>query len=174
MLKALIAAAALALVAAPAAAEIVSRSENAFTLRYAIGAEIDPGDIPGAMEDVGQWWDDAHTYSGDAKNITVDLTPGGCWCEKLEDGTDFDHGRTVSVAPDRIVFEAPFGPLRGKTTKAELAVTWPGVNRGWEPTWTFTVEGPGVGAMADAVDGVMQAGYRRWLHYLEYGEAPPP
>jgi hypothetical protein len=43
---------------------------------------------------------------------------------------------------------------------------------GWTPTWTMTVEGPGIGAMADPVDGVMHAGYLRWLHYLEYGEPP--
>ncbi|MDP3802790.1 hypothetical protein [Brevundimonas sp.] len=173
MFKTLIAAAALVLVGSPAAAEVVSRNADGFTLRYAVGVGIAPDDIPVALTDLPKWWDSAHTYSGSAANLSLDLAPGGCWCEKLADGTDFDHGRTVSVAADRIVFEAPFGPLRGKATRAELSVTWPAANRGWTPTWTFVVEGPGIGAMADGVDAVMDAGYQRWLHYLEYGEAPP-
>ena len=37
----------------------------------------------------------------------------------------------------------------------------------------MTVEGPGIGAMADPVNGVMHAGYLRWLRYLEYGEPQP-
>ena len=173
MLKPLIMAAAFAaLCATPAAAEVVARTADGFTLRYAVGAEIAPGDIAPALQDLPEWWDSAHTYSGSAANLSLDLTPGGCWCEKLADGTDFDHGRTVSAEPDRFVFNAPFGPLRGKTTKAELTVTWPGADRGWTPTWTMVVEGPGIGAMADGVDAVMAAGYQRWLHYLEYGEAP--
>ena len=170
MLRAVIAAAVLALAAAPAEAEVVARTADSFTLRYAVGAEISPDDIPASLTALPKWWDSAHTYSGSAANLSLDLTPGGCWCEKLADGTDFDHGRTVSVAPDAFVFAAPFGPLRGKTTKAELTVTWPGANQGSTPTWTMVVEGPGIGAMADAVDGVMGAGYRRWLRYLETGE----
>ncbi|GAA0640179.1 ATPase [Brevundimonas lenta] len=158
------------LTASAADAEVVARTADSFTLRYEVGAGIDPGDIPGTLVDVGRWWDSAHTYSGDAANITVDLTPGGCWCEKLADGTQFEHARVVSVEPARIVFEAPFGPLKGKATSAVLTVTWPPANRGWTPTWVMTVEGPGLGAMADGVDGVMGAGFQRWMRYLERGE----
>lgn len=160
------------LMATTANAEVVARTADSFTLRYASEAAVVPGDIPGAMADVGRWWDSAHTYSGDAANITVDLTPGGCWCEKLADGTQFEHARVVSVEPDRLVFDAPFGPLKGKATRAVLTVTWPPAHAGWTPTWEMVVEGPGLGAMADGVDAVMGAGFLRWLHYLEHGEPP--
>lgn len=172
MFKVMAAAAAVFALATPASAEVVQRTADSFTLRYQVGAEIDPADIPGTMADVGRWWDSAHTYSGDAANITVDLTPGGCWCEKLADGTDFEHARVVSVNADSLVFDAPFGPLKGRTTRAVLTVSWPPANAGWTPTWTMTVEGPGIGAMADPVDGVMGAGFQRWIRYLEYGDAP--
>ena len=171
MLRHLFAAAILALSVTPAEAEVVARAADSFTLRYAVGSGIAPGDIGPALQGLPKWWDAAHTYSGSAANLSLDLTPGGCWCEKLADGTDFDHGRTVSAEPDRFVFNAPLGPLRGKTTKAELTVTWPGTDRGSTLIWTMLVEGPGIGAMADVVDAVMGAGYQRWLHYLEYGEA---
>lgn len=165
--------AALALLAsAPTAAgEVVARTADSFTLRYEIGAEIDPSDIPGALADVGRWWDSDHTYSGDAANLSLDLTPGGCWCEALADGTQFEHARVVAIEADRLVFDAPFGPLKGKATKAVLTVTWPAARGGWRPTWEMVVEGPGLGAMADGVDAVMGAGFQRWLRYLETGTA---
>jgi hypothetical protein len=167
MLKPLIAAAALSLFALPAAAEVVERSADSFTLRYAVDSGIAPEKIGPSLADLPRWWDSAHTYSGSAENLSLDLTPGGCWCERLADGTDFDHGRTVSVTADSFVFNAPFGPMRGRTTKAELTVAWPATTRGRTPTWTMVVEGPGMGAMADAIDAVMGAGYRRWMIWLE-------
>lgn len=169
MLRPLFAVVALTLFAAPAAAEVVSRTPDSFTLRYAAGAGVAPRDIPASLEALPQWWDGAHSYTGSAANLSLDLSEGGCWCEKLADGTDFDHGRTVSVAADRIVFHAPFGPMRGKATRAELVVTWPG----GIPTWTMTVEGPGIGSLADPVDGVMGAGYQRWRTWHERGAGAP-
>ncbi len=173
MSRTLLAATALALFAAtPAPAEVVARTADSFTLRYAVGAEITPDDIPGAMTDLPKWWDPAHTFTGSAANLSLDLTPGGCWCEKLADGTDFDHGRTVSVEADRLLFHAPFGPMRGKTSRADLTVSWPAADRGRTPTWTMVVEGPGMGAMADVIDAVMGAGYQRWLRHMVGGESP--
>ncbi|MBW8303021.1 MAG: hypothetical protein K0M78_03580 [Brevundimonas sp.] len=172
MLKSLIAALVLALSAAPAAAEVVVRTADSFILRYEMAAEIDPADIPGALENVGRWWDGAHTFSGDAANITIDLSPGGCWCERLADGTAFDHGRTVSMSEEQIVFDAPFGPLRGKAAKAVLTMTWPSPHGVRSQTWEMVVEGPGLGAMADAVDGGVGDGFQRWVRNLEPGEAP--
>lgn len=172
MFRIILAAAAFLFAAAPASAEVVSRSENGFTLRFVSGTAVDPAGIPGALQALPQWWEASHTYTSDSGNLSLDLTPGGCWCEKLPDNPAFDHGRTVEVADGHILFHAPFGPLRGKATRADLTVSWPAAGHGREPTWTFVVEGPGLGAMADIVDGVIGTGFRRWMHYLEYGKAP--
>ncbi|WP_332657876.1 hypothetical protein [Brevundimonas sp.] len=172
MLRPLLAAV-LALCATPASAEVVARTADSFTLRYAEAADIEPDEIPGALRGLSRWWEPAHTYTGSAANLSLDLTPGGCWCEKFPDGTDFDHARTVSAGPDRFVFEAPFGPLRGKTTSARLTVSWQATNDVWTPIWTMAVEGPGIGAMADTVDSVMSNAYQRWLYFLENAASPP-
>lgn len=171
MIRTLVAAAAVLFAAAPAGAEVVSRSENGFTLKFAVAADVDPADIPAALTALPQWWESAHTYTGDSKNLSLDLTPGGCWCEKLPDNPAFDHGRTVAVADDHITFNAPFGPLRGRASRAELTVTWPEADGVRTPTWVFVVEGPGMGAMADAVDRVIGTGYARWMSHLQTGQA---
>ncbi len=172
-MKALLAAAAtlaLGLLATPASAEVVSRTEDGFILRYRMSLDTTPQDIIGAMSRVGEWWDSDHTYSGDAGNISVDLTPGGCWCEAMPDAEPFRHGTTREVAAGHLLFDAPFGPLNGKATKADLRVEWPAASRGHEITWTMTIEGPGLGALAGPVDGVMGAGFGRFVRFLDTGE----
>lgn len=170
MLKTLIAAAALLLAAMPASAEVIARTADSFTLRYSVVMETTPDDLLAGMTHVENWWDGAHSYSGDAKNISVDMTVGGCWCERLPNGTDFRHATVLAIEPDHLTFNAPFGPLNGKATRADFTVTWPEPNRGWTVTWLMVIEGPGLGAYADAVDGVMGAGFARFTRYLEYGE----
>ena len=170
MLKTLIAAAALMLAATPVSAEVIARTADSFTLRYEAAAETTPDDIRSAMTRIDGWWDGAHSYSGDAGNLSVDMTPGGCWCERLANGTDFRHATVVALEADRLLFNAPFGPLNGKTTRADFTVSWPPGSGGRTILWEMVIEGPGLGAYADAVDSVMGAGFSRFTRYLANGE----
>lgn len=173
MLKSLFIARALTLLASPAAAEVVERGPDHFVLRYETGLETTPEDIYGSIGDIGQWWDSAHTYSGDARNMTLPLEVGACFCERLADGSDFEHGRVVAADPETgVLLNAPLGPLKGKTTRADLSIGWSGANAGWTLVMTYVVRGEGVGAWADGVDAVMQGQYTRLTHYVEYGETP--
>lgn len=156
--------------AAPAAAEVVSRSENAFTLRFAVGLEASAEDIVSAAGEVPAWWDPAHTYTGDAANLSLAFEPGGCWCERLADGTSFRHAEVVSITATDVRLNAPLGPLNGKATRADLTFSAGPENRGSLASMAFAVEGPGVGAYADAVHGVMQQAWTRYIRFIEYGE----
>ena len=170
MLKSLTAAAILILSAAPAAAEVVTRSADSFTLRFAVPMETAAGDVVLALEDIGGWWDSAHTYSGDARNLSLALDPGACFCEALPDGSSFEHGRVVVLDDDHLALDAPLGPLKGLASKARLTFSWPDTGRRTTVTMTFVVEGPGVGVMADPVNSVMAVQFERLIRYVEYGE----
>lgn len=164
---------ALMLSAAPAAAEVVERSADHFVLRFELGMETTPEDIYGSIGDIGQWWDGAHTYSGKAANLTLPLEAGACFCEALADGTTFEHGRVIQADPETgVLLDAPLGPLKGRATMAQWSIGWSGVDRGWAMVMTYVVRGPGLGAMADPVNGVMQLQFSRLTHYVEYGEPP--
>lgn len=177
MIKTLLVACAFAasIIALPAAAQVVERGDDYFVLRYEMDLESPPEDMWVSLEDIGQWWDSAHTYSGDASNMTLALTPGGCFCEKLADGTEFEHGRVVEADPETgVLLDAPLGPLKGKATLAQWSIGWTGApgGGGWRLVMTFVVRGPGLGTFADGVDGVMRTQYGRFTHFLHYGEAP--
>ena len=174
MIKTLLAAcvAALALSSAPAAAEVVSRSDTGFSLSFERSVTASPEAIFAAVSRPGAWWSDAHTYSGSASNITLDLTPGGCWCEALPRG-GVKHAETVLVWPGRrmVRFNAPFGPLQATGAAAVLTVTWAEANGGSARAQkgTFVVEGAGTGAMAEAIDGVMAEQFGRLADHVAAG-----
>lgn len=168
-MKRLLLAAALSAAAAPVSAEVTGRSETGFTLSHERAVAASDAAILEAIGRPAVWWSDAHTYSGSASNISVDLRPGGCWCEALPDG-GVKHAEVVLVWPGRrmVRFDAPFGPLQSIGADAVLTMTWAGAEDGAGRTlkWTFVVSGPGAGAMADAVDGVMAEQFGRLADHL--------
>src|SRR5690606_4060793 len=165
----LLLAAVVAALAGPAAAEVRTRTADGFTLTFEAPVTAPAEAVLGAVGRPAAWWSDAHTYSGSASNITVDLSPGGCWCEALPGG-GVKHAETVLVWPEQrmVSFEAPFGPLRSIGADAVLTMSWADAEDGAGRTlkWTFVVNGPGTGAMADAIDAVTSEQFGRLAEHL--------
>ena len=156
--------------AGPASAEITARTETGFTLTYSRSVTAPPEAVWGAVTRPADWWSDAHTYSGSASNIRLEPTPGGCWCEDLPGG-GVKHGEIVLAWPERRLLrvDAPFGPLQSLGADAVLTMTWtdPAGAAQRELRWTFTVQGPGVGAMAEAIDSVIGEQFGRLADNLD-------
>ena len=154
----------LALFATGVSAEVRARTDNGFTLSYERPVRAGPDTVLETVAMPSGWWSSDHTYSGDAANIRLDMIPGGCWCEALPGG-GVKHAEVVMVWPGRrmVRFDAPFGPLQGMGADAVLTMTWSDPPDGGERVlrWTFVVNGPGTGAMADVIDGVMTEQFRR-------------
>lgn len=161
-----IAAAVLALPSA-ALAEVRSSAADAFTLRYEAVVPVPPETAYAALGEVGRWWESAHTYSGDANNLTLALQPGGCFCETLGEGGGVEHGRVVLAWPARTLrLNAALGPLQETDPAAVLTVGFEaGEGGGAKVTATYVVHGAGVGAMAAAVDQVLQIQFDRYVGF---------
>jgi uncharacterized protein YndB with AHSA1/START domain len=72
---------------------------------------------------IGSWWNPEHTYSRDAKNLSIDPRPGGCFCEKLPNGGGVEHLRVVHIAAPQLVrFAGALGPLQASGLAGSL--TW--------------------------------------------------
>lgn len=171
MLKPALIAAALTLLAGPAAADVVERGADHFVLRYDVALEAGPEDFIDALEHIGEWWNPSHTYSGDARNLNLALDPGTCFCEVLPDGSTFEHGAVYEYDPGTgVLIHAALGPLKGKAEVYDWSIGWTGANRGSELVMTYVIRGEGLGAMADDVDAVMGDQFRRMVHFIEYGE----
>jgi uncharacterized protein YndB with AHSA1/START domain len=72
---------------------------------------------------VGSWWNPDHTYSHDAKNLSIDARAGGCFCEKLPNGGGVEHLRVVYIAAPQLVrFAGTLGPLQASGLAGSM--TW--------------------------------------------------
>jgi hypothetical protein len=100
--------------AGAAHAEIVNAGPNGFSIRHV--AEAPNAAAPlvwAALADVAKWWDPEHTYSGDARNLTLDPLVRGCFCEKLGLYAAIEHASVVYAQPAKVLrLSGALGPLQ--------------------------------------------------------------
>ena len=113
----------LALIAAPAGATVVGADSHGFDLRHTIDVPLAPAQALAAFGQVGSWWSKEHSYSGNASRLSLELRPGGCWCETLDGGGGVEHMRIALYKPgERIVLTGGLGPLLLEATSGVMAV----------------------------------------------------
>jgi hypothetical protein len=128
---------------APAAAhaEIVNSSPAGFTTSTAITVAAAPDAAYATVVNVKQWWDKAHTYSGDSKNLSLVAQPGGCFCEALPGG-GVQHGTVVMAWPGQTLrVSGAFGPLQQMGVTGALTWQFEKVPEGTKITLTYAVGG---------------------------------
>src|SRR5262245_31266301 len=94
-------------------AKVLDTRENAFSIESEVTTTAAPAIVYQALGNVGDWWDPEHTWSGSAKNMSMELRAGGCFCEKLADGGSIEHGRVIYAQPGvTLRLNAPLGPMQ--------------------------------------------------------------
>jgi uncharacterized protein YndB with AHSA1/START domain len=123
---------------------------------------------------VGSWWNPQHTYSHDAKNLSIDARAGGCFCEKLPNSGGIEHLRVVYVAPPQVVrFSGALGPLQASGVSGSM--TWK-LTGGAEDTrveLSYSVGGfieGGFERIAPAVESMLNDQLNRFKLFVETGK----
>src|SRR5690242_11233638 len=97
--------------ATPASAAVLSASDNGFEIQQTVNLVVAQPEAYNSFARVGQWWSSEHTYSGDARRMSLQLRPGGCFCEPLDNGGGIEHMRVTFVQPgERVVLTGSLGP----------------------------------------------------------------
>jgi len=126
---------------------------------------------------IGQWWDPLHTFSGDARNLSIDARPGGCFCETLPNNGGVRHLTVVFVSPGKTLrLEGGLGPLQSAGLAGSL--TWDLEESAGNTiaVLTYSVGGyyqGGFAEIAPAVDFVMRSQLLRLKSYVETGRPEP-
>lgn len=175
------ASAALALAAA-ASAEVTETSEGGFSLLLSFETSATPEEAWAALIAPSAWWSSDHSYSGDAANFSLDVAPGGCFCE-VWDGGAVKHGevvqfRTPSAASGGLLrLEGGLGPLQnlavGQIQDWTIdPIDGGALQSGSKVTYRTRVSGrtrDGFDQLAPVVDGVMAEQVGRLERYLANG-----
>lgn len=156
-----------------AQAAVVSTWDGGFRIENkAVAIGTTPDRAWQALGEIGRWWNSAHSYSGSASNMTIEMKPGGCWCEALPGG-GVEHGRVVLVLPEQrtLRLEGSLGPLQEEGVVGALTWQVKEVDSGVEIVQTYNVGGvrPDMVKNAALIDGVMAEQVEGLRAYL----APP-
>ena len=109
--------------ASPASAAVIAADDHGFEVQNSVNLVVPQDQAFAAFGQVGQWWNNEHTYSGDAKRMSLQMRAGGCFCEPLENGGGIEHMRVTYVQPgERIVMTGSLGPLLFEATAGVMDV----------------------------------------------------
>lgn len=154
------AAALLALIAAPALAEVKSATPGGFEVGGSVAIAAPPARVWAVLTAPDDWWSRDHRWFK-ASTLSLDLTPGGCWCERAEDGRVSRHLETALVEPgSKLVLRGGLGPLQGQGATGGLTFQVKPEGEGSVLTWAYIVGGyapGGLEAWAGPVDSVLSA-----------------
>ena len=161
--------------AAPAGAVIVGADRHGFELRHTLDLPIPPAQALAAFGQIGAWWSKDHTYSGDAARLSLQLRPGGCWCERLDGGGGVEHMRVAYYQPGkRVVLTGGLGPLLFEGTSGVMDVRATKTKTGSSLVINYRVAGfarANGTEMALAVDGVLRTQTERLRAFASKGAA---
>jgi uncharacterized protein YndB with AHSA1/START domain len=162
----------LALLPVAADADVIDRTANGFTIKVVVDIAAPPETVyVSLVRHVGEWWDKDHTYSGDAKNLSIIAEPGGCFCEALPNSGGVEHAIVVNVQPGTLLrLRGALGPLQEAGIAGSITWQFEKSGRGTKLTFTHSAGGYSPGGMeklADIVDSVLAHQVKLLKEYSE-------
>lgn len=147
-------------VAAPARAEVLAAGPGGFHLGGRVPVAAPREAVWAALVEPDAWWSAGHRWF-EGSRLTLDLAPGGCWCEQGADGQGAQHLTVGFVDPGRTLrLLGGLGPLQtgGLSGALTLELSDAEDGEGTVLGWRYAVSGyvpNGAEAWAAPVDGVL-------------------
>jgi len=164
-------------VAGAARAEVVDANPAGFQVKETAEIAAPAAKVWAALGDFGGWWNGKHSWSGDAKNFSLELKPGGCLCEALPNGGGAHHLTVIFVAPGKTaILDGTLGPLMFSGAAGHLVWSLDEKDGHTTLTQSYYVGGyfpGGLDKLAPAVDGVLTEQLGRLKSYVETGKPTP-
>ena len=159
--------------ATPASAEVVSAGPHGFEISHSINLVVPQAQAFAAFGQIRDWWSNDHTYSGDASRLSLQLRPGGCFCERLDGGGGVEHLRVAYLQPgERVVLTGSLGPLLYEATSGVMDVKVEKIAGGSRISMNYRAAGfanGGAEKMAPLVDQVLVEQMKRLRTYAAAG-----
>ena len=176
-------AAALAFAPVASSAEVARSSDSGFVSHNEVLVRASPTEAWAAMVRPAQWWNGAHSYSGDPANITLAPSAGGCFCEAIpgKDGApagQIEHMRVIYVAPGSTLrLSGGLGPLQSEPVTGVLTMTLAPEGEMTRISWDYVVGGymrTPMAELAPVVDQVVGEQLLRLATHLGTAIDPAP
>ncbi len=163
------------LLAGATRAEVTDSQPGGFTISDTVEIAAPPARVWRALGEIGSWWDSQHSYSRDARNLSLDLKPGGCWCEALPGGGGAVHMTVVFVKPGQVArMVGGLGPLQSLGVAGSMTWSLETAGDHTKLTMTYDVGGHAAGGLAPLAPLVDKVLAEQVGHLKAYAEAAKP
>jgi uncharacterized protein YndB with AHSA1/START domain len=171
----------LAAAASAVRAEVKAVAADGFVIGFSQRVDAAPASVYAALPAIDRWWDGAHSWSGDAANLSLKAEAGSCFCERWKDGS-VEHGRVIMAMRDQLLrLQTALGPLQGRAVTGvltfQLAPDEKSAKAATVLTMTYVVNGASASALdksAPAVNSVLGVQFERLVRFIETGKAAAP
>lgn len=166
----------LLLVVSRASAEVMDSSAGGFTTVNEVTISANRDAVwQSATKEIGLWWSSDHTISGDARRLSINAVPLGCFCETFGEGTGVVHMTVTMVNPGVVLrLTGGLGPLGLMGVDGNMTWEFETVEGGTKVKFTYAVGGyhpDGLDAIAGPVDYVIGEALTRLQSFAETGDA---
>jgi uncharacterized protein YndB with AHSA1/START domain len=152
---------------------VADSSAGGYTVKITLSLKAAPTEVFNRLVRVADWWSSGHTWSGDARNLSLDPKPAGCFCEKLPEGGGVRHMEVVHVAPGKtLVMSGALGPLQSQAAVGNMTIRLAADGGGTKLDLMYAVAGYTPGGMntwAAPTDGMLSEQMTRFQNYVEKG-----
>ncbi len=148
-------------------ADVTASSDLGFAVERSVEVSANAATTWRELVRPARWWQSAHTWSGNAANMTLDPRAGGCFCETLPLVKEMaaagsaEHMRVIQAAPGRMLrMSGALGPMQGEAVHGTMTITLAPTATGTRITLAYVVGGymrMKPAQLAPAVDGVLGA-----------------
>lgn len=173
-LKAFAASIVACLIVTNANGEVLDAAPGGFTISHK--TEISAGRIDvynAAVNNIGDWWSDDHSLSGNAGNMYIEARTQGCFCETLGEVGGVVHLIVTFVNPGVILrLSGGLGPLGLMGVSGNMTWEFEDGENGTIVTLNYAVGGylaGGLDSIAEAVDRVLLEQMTGLKAFAEYG-----
>lgn len=139
-------------------AKVTATSETHFIVEHEVIVPLDAQASYRLLGKPSQWWNSGHTWSGDAKNMSLPLKAGACFCE-IWQGNSVMHAQVIAARPAELLrLQGALGPLQEMAVNAVLSFTLKKEQAGTKVMMSYRVSGNAsnnLAAIAPVVDKVM-------------------
>ncbi len=144
--------------ATAAQAKVTASSENHFIIEHEVTVPLDTQASYLLLGKPSKWWNSAHTWSGNAKNLSLSLKAGGCFCEAW-DGNSVMHAQVILAQPGSVLrLQGGLGPLQDMAVVAVLTYNLKKTEAGTTVQMVYRVSGNAshnLGSLTQIVDKVL-------------------
>ena len=159
----------------PAIAEVVDAGPDGFKVEHQARIDADRAAVWRAALDIGSWWSDDHTISGDASRMSIDARPMGCFCEMLGPTDGVVHLTVTTVSTNSMLrLTGGLGPLGVQGVSGNFIWEFSDEDGMTRVTFTYAVGGyfeGGIETMAEPVDFVIGEALSLLKQHVESGES---